>query len=223
MNNCKKRETRGETCDERGDCAMRHKLWAVGLSMALSLPLCMLGLLGRSEVLVAAGLYAFYQGVLCGKSVLLSSGEEIPGAPLQCSFVSIVAAFIVSLGALDVLVFSIWRLTKASFLTAPTPWALLAAAVAILVNYQLSMHSGCVARQPGGGQMEDLRDSFQTSILISGLAFAGVLIGQWWPPMDALAAIIGVSLMVRPVMGLCGKNCAIPARPGKRGAGAFAA
>lgn len=222
MNNCKKRETRGETCEERGDCAMRHKLWAVGLSVALSLPLCMLGLLGRSEVLVAAGLYAFYQGFLCGKSVLLSSGDEIPGAPLQCSFVSIVAAFIVSLGALDVLVFSVWRLTKAALLAAPTPWALLAAAIAILVNYQLSQHSGCVAGQPGGGQMQDLRRSFQTSMLISGLAFGGALIGQWWPPMDSLAAIIAVIMMVRPIMGLVMKADAKKSRAGKRPAPAMA-
>ncbi|MDO8805456.1 MAG: hypothetical protein Q7R35_13625 [Elusimicrobiota bacterium] len=222
MNNCKKNETRGETCEERGDCAMRHKLWAVGLSMGLSLPLCMLGLLGRSEALVAAGLYAFYQGFLCGKSVLNSAGENLPGGELQCNFVSIVAAFIVSLGALDVLIFSIWRLTKASLLTAPTPWALLAAAIAILINYQLSQHSGCVARQPGGGQMEDLRGSFQTSMLISGLAFAGVLIGQWWPPIDALAAIIGVGLLARPIMGLVTNTNPKTAEQGKKPSPAMA-
>lgn len=211
MNNCKNRKTREETCEDRGSCAMRHKLWAVALSMALSLGMCMLGLLGRSEVLVAAGLYAFYQGFLCGKSVLNSAGEDLPGGALQCGFVSLVAGFIVALGALDVLVFSVWRLTKASFLVAPTPWALLAAALAILINYQLSAHSGCVARQPGGSHLEELRRSFQTSIMISGIAFGGAFLGQWWPPADALAAIIGAGMLVRPVINLCVKQDAGPA------------
>lgn len=213
MNNCKNKETSDAPCEDRGDCAMRHKFWAVGLSMALSLAMCMIGLLGRSEVLVAAGLFAFYQGFLCGKSVLNSVGEDPSGGSLQCGFVSLVAGFIVALGALDVLVFSVWRLTKASLLVAPTPWALLAAATAILINYQLSHHGKCVARQPGGRHLEELRRSFKDSILISAIAFGGVLSGQWWPPADAVAAIIAAGMLARPVAHLCVKTGETPAPP----------
>ena len=202
MNNCKHKNLLENTCEKTPSCALKHKLWAVPLSLAFSLLMCMVGLLGRSEVLVAAGLYAFYQGFLCGKSILYAEEEELPGSRVQCGFVSMVAGFIVTLGALDVLVFSVWRLTKASLLVAPTPWALLVAALAMLGNFQLSRHSACVSTKPGGAHVEALRRSFATSISISALAFAGVLVGSWWPPADAIAAIIAAGMLVQPAASL---------------------
>lgn len=202
MNNCKHRDTPGNICEERAGCSLKHKLWAVPLSLAFSLLMCIIGLLGRSEVLVAAGLYLFYQGFLCGKYILYANAEGLPASAVQCGFVSLVAGFIVALGALDVLVFSVWRLTKASLLVEPTPWAPLVAALAILGNFQLWRHSACVARQPGGAHIEKLRRSFETAMAVSALAFAGAMLGQWWPPADAVAAIVAAGMLARPAVSL---------------------
>ncbi|MBI4669159.1 MAG: hypothetical protein HY747_08235, partial [Elusimicrobia bacterium] len=139
-----------------------------------------------------------------GKGSGKGSGlQDLTPSHERGGFVSLVAGFIVALGALDVLIFSVWRLTKASLLVEPSPWALLVAALAILGNYQLFSYSACIALQMDGSDMKELSRSFRTSVIICALAFAGVMLGNWWPAADAIAAIIAAGLLFRPAAKLC--------------------
>jgi hypothetical protein len=201
--NCKPQD--GKVCAESAACALRLKLWTVALSLAFSFIMGVVGLLGRSEALVGAGLYAFYQAFVSGRSIL-SPDEDDPNAP-SLWFVSLVAGFIIALGALDVAVFSAWRLLKASrgLLVDPSPLAVLAAAAGLVANAMLWHSSACPSSQPGGATLAALRRDFATAMGFCALAGFGAALGRLWPAADALAALIAAGLLVRPIMELCRK------------------
>lgn len=180
------------------------RVWGLFSSLCLCLLKGIIGVLGRSEALVADGLYSLYLVYVCGTSI--SHGDalqhedevEIPRshlAPLLIGFVLVV-------GVLDVMTFSVVRLTVSNqgILTIPSPYALVVAALSVLINLFLAKRCRAVEEQSSETALSRMRQGFDLSARISILVFAGVAISWvFWPAGDALAALICACIMVKPV------------------------
>lgn len=190
-------------CPESSVCSTRLKVWSLLVSLVLSLIKAVIGIIGKSEALVADGLYSFYQAFICGRS--LFSPKDTISDRARLWFVSMVIGVILMLGAFDVFIFSFVNLVKSAkgLLIKPSPYALYAAVISVLAHHILSRYSLCVKDQPMGKYITPIHDSFKLSIIISSVALIGIALSRWsWLGGDSLATIVIVGLMVKPVVGL---------------------
>ncbi|MCK5578675.1 MAG: cation transporter, partial [Planctomycetes bacterium] len=198
-----------QSCIHCQVCADRLMIWALLISLGLSLTEGLIGVLGKSEALVAAGLYTFYQSFICGRSFFQAKWPNAAGKKgfinSQLWFANLVVGLILLAGLADILLFSIIHLIKASrgMLVEPSLYAFCAASLAMLANYSMLRYSNCIIRQPDGKTVLELNLSLRFSVTISALVIIGVLLSSWvWLGGDALAALILVCLLVKPMVNL---------------------
>ncbi|MCK4909876.1 MAG: cation transporter [Planctomycetes bacterium] len=198
-----------QSCVHCHVCADRLKICALVVSLGLSLTEGLIGVLGKSEALVAVGLYSFYQSFICGRAFFRSKWPKESGKKVsinsQLWFANLVIGLILLAGLADVFLFSIIHLVKASrgLLVEPSLYAFCAASLAMLANYLMLRYSNCIVRQPDGETVRELQQSFRFSVTTLALVIVGVLLSGWvWLGGDALASIILVCLMVKPVVNL---------------------
>jgi divalent metal cation (Fe/Co/Zn/Cd) transporter len=202
-----------EICPDVKPCSIRLRILSVVVSLFLSVVKGGIGILGKSEALVADGLYSFYQSFISARSLIskkdMEPDKDNDRPPLltngQVWFVSIVVGLILSLGLFDVLIFSIIKLIKSAsgMVVDPSPYAFYVAALSIVANYSFSRYSKCVVKQPVMKNIAELDRSFRLSVIISSIALVGIGLSRWlWLGGDALATIILVGLIIKPVFGL---------------------
>ncbi|MBI4834648.1 MAG: cation transporter [Planctomycetes bacterium] len=200
-------------CLEVKTCSTRLMIFSVIASLVLSVIKGGIGILGKSEALVADGLYSFYQGFICARSLItkrdIEPDKDSNRFPLlttgQIWFVSSVVGLILILGVFDVFVFSIIRLIKAAsgWIVDPSPYAFYVASFSSTVNYIFSCYSNCAVQQTAVKNIAELNHSFRLSVLISMIALVGIGLSRWaWLGGDAFAAMVIVVLIVKPVFGL---------------------
>lgn len=187
-----------KSCPEINTCSIRLKVWALLVSLMLSLIKGIIGILGKSEALVADGLYSFYQSFICARSLLNRKDFRL-------GFTGLVIGLMLILGTIDVFIFSIVNLFKSArgLLVEPSPYALCAAIISVLANHLLWRYSNCIEHQPQGEKVTHLHRSFRLSVITSSIVLIGVALGRYgWLSADTLATIIVVGLLIKPVLGL---------------------
>lgn len=200
-------------CPEAKICSTRLRVLSVVVSLVLSIIKGIIGILGRSEALVADGLYSFYQSYISARSLItkkdMEPDKDNDRPPLltnsQVWFVSIVIGLILALGVVDVFIFSIVKLIQSAsgWLVDPSPYAFYAAALSIIGNYVFTRYSGCMVQQTAIKNIGELHQSYRLSIIISSIALIGIGLSKWvWLGGDALAAIIIAGLILKPIVGL---------------------
>lgn len=220
-----------KTKEEKKECEKCHSrliIWSIIASILLSIMKGVIGILGSCESLVADGLYSFYQSFIAIKSVWLTENSaELNGlCPVvdefkefeqpkkySCLYLTgLIVGVILFLGLLDVSVFSIIRIFKASkgFLVKPSPYAIYASIISILINQVLYKYSLCVhskSARTGKTINQDLTDSLRFSMIISSVVLAGVYIARYFSVYgDAVAALIVTIGMASSVINLLKEN-----------------
>ena len=160
---------------------MKSKTIPLFANVLLSLMKLTIGMLGSSEVLVADGLYSFYQGFLALKAAFHKQAETGSRA-VRKSFwiVGLIVSKIMILGTCDVLFYSFVRIAKAAkgLLVRPSPYALYVALFSVAVNWIL-YRRGPYSGSTGENEHENrLTESFRISITVSILALIGTILAR---------------------------------------------
>ncbi|MDH5662599.1 MAG: cation transporter [Elusimicrobiota bacterium] len=189
-------------------CQQRISLWALIVSLSLSLVKGVVGILGSSESLVADGLCSFYQGFLVVKSIFLMENNEKTAAIYKSIwFAGLVISVMLILGTGDVLIFSVVRIAKAAkgILVRPSPYALYTAILSVLANQLLYKYSLCSGKEmpEKSGWETDITQNLRFSVIVSSIVVIGIGIARTVSLYgDAIAALIVAAIFIPKVISL---------------------
>lgn len=168
-----------------------------------------IGILGSCEALVADSLFSFYLSYVSAKNLWLS--DKIETEPSCLHLTGLITGLIIMLGIIDVFVFSIFRIIKASngLLIEPSPYALYAAMISILANQLLYRSCLCVNERckefNGLEKLKryELSDGLRLSIIVSSIALISVCISRYFSLYaDGIAGMLIVLIMLIPIINL---------------------
>ncbi len=185
------------SCAKTEVCRNQLGCWGLISGLGLSLMKMIVGVLGKSEALVADGLYSLYQGYLCGRMGLRRGPWP---ARLSRAFGVIMAVCMA-----DILISSAIRLVRSAQgpLSEPSPYVLFAAIISILANHTLSLYGLCLESQRDQEEVRELSGSFRRSIMFSATTLVGAALSRMgWHAGDPLAAMIVSLSLIKPVMRL---------------------
>ncbi len=157
---------------------MKPKFVPLFASIFLSMLKVSIGVLGASEVLAADGLYSFYQSFLALKAVFHKQAAT-GSRSVRKSFwiVGLLVSKIMILGTCDVLFYSFVRIAKAAqgLLMRPSPYALYAALLSIVINEMLYRHGPYSSSDGKNAEEDKLTESFRMSVVVSVLALVATI------------------------------------------------
>jgi len=179
-------------------------LWALFVSLFLTLVKGVVGILGSSESLVADGLYSFYQSFVALRVIYLGEYKSIWLA-------GVVVCLMLVLGIGDVLLFSVIRIAKAAkgLLVRPSPYALYAAILSIMANQVLYRYSLCAVKegQEENGSGAEISQSLRISVIISSVVVIGIAIARTLSIYgDALAALVVTTIVIAKLFRFFRRN-----------------
>lgn len=189
-------------------CKERLRLWAIFVSLIMSLVKGIVGVLGSSESLVGDGLYSLYQSFLLLNRIFLVNVNEEAGASHKSFWCAgLVISIILILGIGDILIFSILRLIKATkgLLIRPSPYALELAILSILANQLLYRYSLCSGKETEEKKVleTEMVHSLRLSVILSSIAVIGIATARTISIYgDAIAAFIIAIIVIPRVIGL---------------------
>ena len=185
-------------------CRRELNLWALFVSLFLTLVKGVVGILGSSESLVADGLYSFYQSFVALRVIYLGEYKSIWLA-------GVVVCLMLVLGIGDVLLFSVIRIAKAAkgLLVRPSPYALYAAILSIMANKVLYRYSLCAVKegQEENGSGAEISQSLRISVIISSVVVIGIAIARTLSIYgDALAALVVTTIVIAKLFRFFRRN-----------------
>jgi len=185
-------------------CRRELNLWALFVSLFLTLVKGVVGILGSSESLVADGLYSFYQSFVALRVIYLGEYKSIWLA-------GVVVCLMLVLGIGDVLLFSVIRIAKAAkgLLVRPSPYALYAAILSIMANQVLYRYSLCAVKegQEENGSGAEISQSLRISVIISSVVVIGIAIARTLSIYgDALAALVVTTIVIAKLFRFFRRN-----------------
>lgn len=189
-------------------CQQRLSLWALIVSLFLSLVKGVVGILGSSESLAADGLYSFYQSFVVVKSIfLMEDNGKTTGAHKSIWFAGLVISIMLILGIGDVLIFSVVRIAKAAkgLLVRPSPYALYTAILSVLANQLLYRYRLCSGKEmpEKSGSETEITQSLRFSVIVSSIVVIGIGIARTVSLYgDAIAALIVAAIVIPKVISL---------------------
>jgi divalent metal cation (Fe/Co/Zn/Cd) transporter len=186
-------------------CQQRLRLWALFVSLSLSLVKGVVGILGSSESLVTDGLFSFYQSFVVVKSIFLINRNSTFYKSVW--FAGLVISVMLILGIGDVLIFSVVRMAKVAkgILVRPSPYALYTAILSVLANQLLYRYSLCSEKEmpeKNTSQIE-LTQSLRLAVIVSSVVVIGIGIARTASLYgDAVAALIVAAIFIPKVISL---------------------
>lgn len=210
-----------------GKCGNKFKWSVIITNLFLSLVKGFIGIMGSCEVLVADALFSFYQSFIAIKSFWLNqSKKKIQHDSSVLLFSGAIVCLMLTAGIMDVCIFSIVRMVKASqgLLMRPSPYALYTAVLSIVAANLLQKYSYCgkaknfernEADAESNGpvacgntekrrKMEnDITENIKLSIIISTIAVIGICFARFKTLYgDPIAAIIAALILAVKVIAL---------------------
>lgn len=182
---------------EPGVMPFNNQSWNILYSLFLSLLKGVIGIIGRSEALVADGLQSLYQSLIFARVYLSdkSGKHESSDNSVFIRFLSWLVLFPLALGTLDVFLFSIIKFIQMyrGYLIEPSGYVLLVSLISIITNLIFLKQS----------EDEELRERLKRSLFISLLAFMGVVSSRYlWMGGDVLASLLISFLLFKSVVAL---------------------
>jgi len=186
-------------------CQQRLRLWALFVSLFLSLVKGVVGILGSSESLVADGLFSFYQSFVVVKSIFLINRNSAFYKSVW--FAGLVISVMLILGIGDVLIFSVVRMAKVAkgILLRPSPYALYTAILSVLANQLLYRYSLCSEKEMPEKNVSqaEIIQSLRLAVIVSLIVVIGIGIARRVSLYgDAIAALIVAAIFIPKVISL---------------------
>lgn len=201
-----KREMENTNKCER--CYKQVYIWGIIANLILSLVKGIIGILGSCESIVADGVFSFYHAFIIFRRRSIEveklqnhSKKNFTIDPTLLA--SVIVSVILLLSMVDIIVFSIIRIIKASkgLLVRPTLYAIYVSIISILVNNILYRYSVCNSLELEDKYIVSISPTFRLSIIISSIVLIGVGVARHLSLYgDALAALIIIAILIPKII-----------------------